>query len=294
MTIAPPDPIDNLTRINLNDMLNNFGWEHAPAGRWAAAILFRPAARRFARQMVAFDRDVATYGIQEGARRYLPQLTLGFTVAGQEHLPASGPLLVVSNHPGMADTLLLFASLPRPDLRVVAADRPFLQALPAVSRSLIYVPESLAGRVPVMREITAHLRRGGAILTFPAGEIEPDPAVLPGAAASLASWAESTAFFVRANPDLTIVGAVVSRVLAPRATFHPLTRLRRAQKDRERLGATLQLAANTLFRWLRPPSQVTYTPPLAASALAPLHDPQAITQAVTDHIRPYIEAAAKS
>jgi hypothetical protein len=108
----------------------------------------------------------------------------------------------------------------------------------------------------------------------------------------LSDWSESIGIFARAVPDLSIVGAVVSHVLVPQATYHPLTRLRRQKKDRESLGATLQLIANTLFPWLWPViPEITYTPPLEATSLASLRDPRAITYAVKEYMRPYIEAA---
>ena len=93
---------------------------------------------------------------------------------------------MLANHPGMTDTVALLAALAgRPDLRVIAGDRPFLRALPHVARSLILLPEGGGAHLPVLRAAIAHLQQGGALLTFPAGCIEPDPATFgraPGAA----------------------------------------------------------------------------------------------------------------
>ncbi len=118
-----------------------------------------------------------------------------------------------------------------PDLRIVAAQRPFLEALPNVTRQLIFVPEQDGQRMGVVRAVVSHLRLGGAILTFPAGQIEPDPISMPGAVESLASWSESIAIFSRLVPEVKIVVAIVSGVLWPAATQSPITRLRRQQKD---------------------------------------------------------------
>jgi hypothetical protein len=139
----------------------------------------------------------------------------------------------------------------------------------------------------------SRLQSGGAILTFPAGHIEPDPAVLPGAVVSLDSWSPSMALFIRKVPETLIVGVVVSHVLAPQATFHPLTRLRRTRLDRERLGASIQLIMHILFPDLWPvTTEITFTPPLPAACLAELRHPQDMTRAVTDYIRPYMAAAS--
>ena len=285
--------LEYMTCINLDDMLVSLGWQNWKIGRSMANIVFRVPARRLARQVIEFDDEVGRLGLQEGSRRVIPAFIKGLRVAGLENIPRSGPLLVLSNHPGLTDTLALFASLSRPDLKVVGTERPFLQALPALTCYLIYVPEQSQGRMQVMRSMLGVLRGGGAILTFPAGGIEPDPAVIPGAVASLDAWSESIAIPVRMVPELNIVVAVVSHVLAPQATYHPLTRLRRQKKDRERLGATIQLVAHTLYPRTWPVvTEITFTPPLPGASLVTLHEPQVITRAVVDYARSYVAAAS--
>lgn len=285
--------LDLLTRVNLDDLLVSLGWERSTLGRSAASILFRRLARQFARQVIDFDEQVSRHGLQEGSRRTLPAFLKTLHIEGQENIPASGPLLILANHPGMADTLALFAALPRPDLRVIGNDRLFLRALPAVSNHLIFVPEQKQGRMQVLRAMVNQLRCGTAILTFPAGQIEPDPVVIPGAVGSLETWSESLAVPIRLVPELTIVIAVVSSVLAPQATYHPLTYLRHHKKDREHLGAAIQLFTNILVPNIWPVhAGITFAPPLPAAALAYLHDPRAITQAVIEYARPYVSGAA--
>jgi 1-acyl-sn-glycerol-3-phosphate acyltransferase len=168
-------------------------------------------------------------------------------VEGRENVPADGPLLLVANHPGLADALALFATVPREDLRVVAAERPFLAALPNTSRYLIPVSEaSHPKRFGAVRIATRHLKGGGAILTFPGGKIEPDPAVLPGAIQALERWSESLDLFARLVPDLTVVPAVVSGVLSPTALRNPLIFVRRRPRDREWLAASIQMMTPAL------------------------------------------------
>jgi 1-acyl-sn-glycerol-3-phosphate acyltransferase len=286
--------LENLTRINLDDMLVSLGWQNWKMGRSIARIAFRVPARRLAGQVLEFDNNVSHLGLNEGSRQILPAFVNGLLVAGQENIPRSGPLLVLSNHPGLADSLAMFSALPRLDVKVVSADRPFLRALPAVNRYLIYVPEQNADRLQVIRSMLDVLRRGETLLTYPAGQIEPDPGVIPGAVEALADWSESIAIPVRMVPEVNIVVAVVSHVLVPQATYHPLTRLRRQKKDRERLGAAIQLAVHTLFPKIWPViTQITFTPPLPGADLAVLHEPRAITQAIVDFARPYVAAASQ-
>ena len=275
-----------LTQINIHDFLASFGLENLRFGRTALETLCWLPARRFARQMAAFDHKVSMLGLGEASRSLLPGYTRRLERRGQENIPAAGPLLVLSNHPGMSDTLVLFASLPRLDLRAIAAERPFLKNLAAVSQRLIFVSDDPGQRMGVVRAGVAHLRQGGALLTFPAGEIEPDPACLPGALESLESWSESITIFARLVPELVIITAIISGVLWSRAMRHPLTRLRRAQPDRERLGAALQVLAQMLLPSYRPVApRVTYGAPLRLADYPARGNPEVLLQAIQGQAR---------
>jgi putative hemolysin len=172
-------------------------------------------------------------------------MTAGLRVAGLEHIPAEGPVLILSNHPGMTDTVALFSSLAsRPDLRVIALDRPFLRALPHVAQQLIFLTDEASGPMAAVRAGARHLKEGGALLTFPAGEIEPDPATFGRRRAvnALRNWSGSYALFARLVPHTQFVPVLVSHVTSPEAQRHPLTLLRRTAHDKEKLAAALQVA----------------------------------------------------
>jgi hypothetical protein len=155
---------------------------------------------------------------------------------------------------------------------------------------LIYIPEGSQGRLEPLRAAAAHLRSGGAMLTFPAGKIEPDPAALPGALEALEGWIPSIGLFARLVPETQIVPVMVSGVLARESLAHPLTRLRRQRPDRERLAAAIQLAASVLKPEIwQVTVRIRFAPPIPAAELAPLRDPQAITDAITARIRPFLE-----
>jgi len=286
--------IDQITRINVYEFLVSFGMQHISSLRVVLDGLLKPAARRFAEQVVIFDQWVGSLGLQTAAQTFLSGYVAGIEVSGQDRIPAEGPVVILSNHPGMADTLALFSSIPRPDLKVVAQERPFLRALVQTSQRLIYVPENVDGRTEVIRSVAQHLRQGGAVLTFPAGRIEPDPGVMHGAAAALSQWSKSMALFVRMAPQALIIPAVVSGVVSARALHHPLTRLRRLPKDRERLAATLQILANALVPDLMPVRvKVTYGHGISAADLASLGSPETITQVIVDRVRGLMEAGSR-
>jgi 1-acyl-sn-glycerol-3-phosphate acyltransferase len=235
-----------LLDVNMDDICAALGWSGSSVLRAFAASVLRLPALRFAREMTAFDDEVRESGIRDAARRLLSDFARDVRVSRADRIPARGPVLLCANHPGMTDTLALLASIPRADLLVLAADRPFLRALPSAARTLIFIPDEKEKRLPAVRRAIAHLKAGGALLTFPAGKIEPDPAVLPGAVEALEHWSASSIVFLRFAPDCTVVPVVVSGVLARPAQGHPLIHVRRRGPDRERMAAMLQVLVHTV------------------------------------------------
>ncbi|MDM0052563.1 1-acyl-sn-glycerol-3-phosphate acyltransferase [Variovorax sp. J22R115] len=243
MTATASPLVETLTELNIVDLLDSMGLLrlHGTPLRH----LFRPAARRFARTAHEFDARVGEHGLAEGSAWLMGRMTAGIVTSGLEYVPPQGPVIILANHPGMTDTVALFTSLAsRPDLRVLASDRPFLRALPSVARQLIFLPDEEGGRMAVIRNAVRHLHEGGALLTFPAGEIEPDPATFgpQRAAASLQNWSSSYTLFARLAPRTQFVPALVSHVISPEAQRHPLTLLRRTARNKEKLAAALQVA----------------------------------------------------
>ena len=109
-------------------------------------------------------------------------------VVGLDHLPARGPLIVAANHQnGLIDPMLLMAALPRP-LRPLAKSglfrhpiiAPFLhlaRALPVYRRQ--DAGSDTSGNALMFRAVGEALGHGGAILIFPEGVSQPEPALMP-------------------------------------------------------------------------------------------------------------------
>lgn len=282
--------LETLTRINLRDMLDNFGLSGLRTGRGLLESLFWPPAERFARQVIHFDERVGAAGLRQASAEMLQPYIRALDVAGAGAIPPSGPVVFASNHPGMVDTLACFSSIPRDDLRAVSADRPFTRALPNIDRRLIHVSEQASERLLAVRQVVRHLRQGGAVLICPAGRIEPDPVCMPGAADALAGWSDSLGLFIRQEPRAAVVPTVVSGVILPSTLRSPLTRVRRTQRDRERVAATLQLLLQTLAprrHGLR--VRVEFGAPLAGADLAALGDAAAVARAVTGRVKEMID-----
>ena len=275
-----------LARVCAEDLIGAFGLGGLGPGaiRSFLHLISSVPARRLAEQVATYDDIVGEAGLPAGGSWALEQMAREVMVEGAEEVPRSGPLLVVSNHPGLADAVALFASMPREDLRVIAAERAFLSALPNTSEALITVPDSPNGRSKAVRAAARHLRAGGAVITFPGGRIEPDPAVLPGAVEALGAWSGSVDLFARLVPGLTVVPAVVSGVISPAALRSPVALLRRDPGDRRWLSATLQMLVPTL-RDVTP--RVGFGPPLTTG------EEEKISHRTVEEARRLIEHAGR-
>ena len=255
--------IKTLTEVCIDDLLDALGLSRLRRSRRPLKLLIRIPGRRLARQIATYDEIVGKFGLSAGGEWALERMTRRLKVEGGERVPRDGSLLLVSNHPGLSDAVALFASIPRPDLRVVASEWPLLDVLPNTSRHLFTITERPARRLGAVRAAARHLRGGGALLNFPAGRMEPDPAVMPGAVEALGRWSANVDLFARLAPNLTIVPVVVSGVLSPAAFGNPLTRLRRTEEDRRWLASNLQMLVPAL-RNVSP--RVTFGPPIRDSA----------------------------
>ena len=272
--------LERLTQLCVDDLISAFGLGGTSRGRAVMESISRIPARRLARQILTYDTIVGESGLGTGGAWALKRLSRDSNIEGRENVPRGGPLLLVSNHPGLADAVALFAATPRDDLRIIAADRPFLEVLPNTSRYLLTIREIPAGRSGVVRAAARHLRGGGAVLTFPGGRIEPDPAVLPGAVEALDRWSSSADLFARLIPKLVVVPVVVSGVISPSALRNPLIHVRSSRRDREWLAATLQVLVPALRNV---DARVAFGSPIRA-------EPGAVGDAVIEQVRRLMES----
>jgi hypothetical protein len=247
--MKPPHAIAvELRRALSTDILEAVGLPPGSPLRAVFSPLVWPPAHLFARLAAEFDRHVAQSGLIEAVRWVLPRFVDGVHALGTENIPAAGPLVIASNHPGTYDGLVIASCLPRDDLKIVVTDRPFLRGMHGSFPHLIYTPRDTEGRMGVVREAVRHLREGGSLLVFARGKVEPDPAVVPGAEEALGDWSPSVPLFLRRVPGASLVVTIVSGVLAPSALRHPVARLREGWPARQLLAEVVQISQQMLLR----------------------------------------------
>ncbi|TDU72973.1 putative hemolysin [Prosthecobacter fusiformis] len=97
--------------------------------------------------------------------------------AADFEFPQSGPLIIIANHPyGILDPVLVahYAAQHRPEVKVMTNS--MLAAFPALRPHIIPVnpfggEEAARSNLGAMKEAIKHLKAGGALVIFPAGEV---------------------------------------------------------------------------------------------------------------------------
>ena len=246
--ISQAEEIHALTETLIYELVNAFALPRGDPANRLISLIFGKAARATAEVGIGLDCAVAEGGLPAGARWLLPRFVKSHSACGVENIPATGPLVIASNHPASIDSIVISAHVNRPDYKVIIGDIPFFERLPHVRQKSIFAPDSnnTAGRMQVMRESIRHLRSGGALLIFPRGSIEPDPAFMPHPDAEFDHWSRSLEIFLQRVPQLQILITIASGVISPSAMHHPITLFRKNRPDRQRLAFFYQLARQML------------------------------------------------
>ncbi len=259
--------IEALRRSILDDIFKDF--EHSR--KWIRKVLqpfVWPSATRFAGISARFDATVARAGFREAMRELLYDVVNEVMLYGAERVPPEGPLLIISNHPGSYDSLAIAASLPRDDLQIIATDFPLLRSLPYTSEHLIFMDPHCGANVSTARRAIRHLRSGGAVLVFPRGRVEPDPAVLPGAEEAVRAWSPSVELFLRKAPETKTQVTIVSGVLSPVFLRNPLIKLWQGLRDPQMIAEVTQLLVQMLHaKWVQLTPQISFGMPKSVDEL---------------------------
>jgi hypothetical protein len=245
-----------LARSLVADIVGGFGLPRTELFKSLFWTLFRVPMVRFAAIGLTFDRLIGEGGFPKASQWALTNWCRRVTARGTENIPAEGPLLIVANHPGTYDALVVFSQVGRRDIRWISTEIPFLDKLPHVHDHVIFTSKHNAlKRMSTMRTAIRHLQAGGALLYIGAGFIEPDPAVYPGAAEHIEGWLTGIEFFFQHVPGLRIMPAIVSGVISPRWARSPLAWLRRGDVDKRRLVGFGQVITQLFI-----PGRLMFTP----------------------------------
>jgi len=236
-----------LSESLITEIFNALGLSRTGWARRSFGPLFRKATDRLSEIGMTFDRLVQREGFTRAAGWALTNWCTGVTARGIEQVPPRGPLLVVSNHPGTYDALVICSQLRRDDVRIVASDIPFLMELPHARQQFIFISRIAHDRMRGFRVAMRHLRQGGALLIYGSGYIDPDPDISGEAVEHIERWSPSLEMFLRLVPETKVLLTLVSRVVSAGWARSPLTWMQREPKYRRRLAEFGQVLQQLLF-----------------------------------------------
>jgi len=288
--ITPPE-VRQIAQAVLLDISRHF---HFDQDAWWYPILHKAALlpiRRFAHLMRKYDLRVHAQGLWKAARGLLAHFTDGWEISGGEKLPKEGPLLIACNHPGAADSIAVLAAIERPDVHLLAFERPILLALPNTSRHMLYFDEYNPDRLGLMQKLIGLLRQGEAVLMFPRGTVEPDPARYHGALDSLKHWSNSLGLFLSRVPETMFQLILTQNVLTPQAWNNPIAKLGKTIRQRHQIGMILQGVIQGMLEWWKIPVRMTLPPPVSAIQLDRNLDPRKINIEIEAHVSGEMEKA---
>ena len=210
--------------------------------------LFHVPARRMSEFLVELDGNIAKIGWNAAIKQFLGKFVTEVRIQGADRVPQHGALMVAGNHPAAFDIVILVAAIQREDLKIIISDIPIIQLLPNIAMHCIPVPYHIPARYQTVRDSIEHLENGGTLFIFPRGNVEPDPAVSPGAEESLAGWSDSVERFLRRVPQTQTVIAISSGMLSAKWFKNPLIRLWKKYEQRQKVAEIFQIASQVITR----------------------------------------------
>ncbi len=277
---------DSLTKILLEDIKTSANLGGRRIISWMIDTFGYRSAGRLADLLARIDEQLPESSLQETAERTVNTLADGFIVDSQGKIPAEGPLLVVANHPGLIDILGVLAVLKREDIKVVAQQKGFMHVLRNINRHMLTIEPDSTFKLSAIREIIRALNEGMAVVIFPKGQLEPDPALMDGAIESLQGWSDSIGVFLNKVPETALLPVLVSGVVTERAFNSRFAQIGWNQKRRHQFAMARQFLAQRVSRdpaW-KIPLQIDIGRPKLPAELSPDLDPRKLNLAMIEEM----------
>jgi hypothetical protein len=242
------DELTHLSHSLVVELAGSIGFRNSRLVQSIIWPIFKPVTDRLAQIGLSFNRDTREVGFAKAMGNALQIFVSSVKALGNETFPPDGPLLVLSNHPGTYDSLVIASQLRRDDLNFISGDIPFLRNLPQAYSHFFCISEQHNDRTIAARKAIRHLQAGGAMLVYGFGHSDPDPAVYNDAEADIDKWVPSIDLFLKVVPQTRILICMVSHVVARNWRQSILYNLRKNTIDRRRLV----MFGQVMYQLLRP------------------------------------------
>ncbi len=236
----------------------------------------------FAKKADEYDQRINQDGLSTATQWFLTQFVSEVNITGRENIPEQGPLLITPNHAGGVDFLSVMASIPRNDFRLIANEHAIISPTQYLPEYLLFTGSKANDRTAVIYSILKQLNKGHAVVVFPAGLLEPDPKLIPGAQEHLYHWSPSLGIFVKKIPDLKILPVVIGGTVSGKLYNMFFSRVRKSIKQRTKTTILIQYMVTLAFSKRFPVTlDVTIGKPIDAKQLTTYQDnPRGITQEI--------------
>ncbi|MDD4577916.1 MAG: hypothetical protein PHS75_05115, partial [Anaerolineaceae bacterium] len=174
---------------------------------------------------------------------------------------------------------------------IVAQQKGFMRVLRNINRHMLTIEPDSTFKLEAIREIIRALNEGMAVVIFPKGQLEPDPALMDGAVESLEGWSDSIGVFLNKVPETLLLPVLVSGVVTERAWRSRWAKLGWNQKRRHQFAMARQFISQRFSKkseWKRP-LQIDIGQPKLPKDLDPNLDPRQLNQAVRQEMRNLLE-----
>lgn len=276
------DKISQIHEAGIQEALENF---HLPF-RFMETIL-RPIInsplKRLANLIDEYDQRIDLYGLDIATQWFVNHFVSSLTLKGLENIPEEGPLLITPNHAGGIDFLTIMAAMKRKDFRVIANEHAIISPTTFLPDYLLSIGDDPDDRSAIIFSVLEALKTGHAVLVFPAGLLEPDPKIIPGAQEHLDTWSPSLGIFVKKVPNLKILPAVIGGTISPDIYNSFVPKRRSTVKKRAKTTLLIQYL-NQLARpgKTKMDIEVVFGEPIDCSQLPAKEHPEVILKTIVE------------
>lgn len=260
--------IHALSEYLLDEIVLAFGLKNTPGTHGLFRFFLSKLTNRVASICMETDQIIAVKGFPAATGWMASHWVRQVTSRGSSFVPSDGPLLIVCNHVGAYDILVVPAQINRKDIKIIASASPFFMKLPHASEHMIYASHDAGNRMSAARQAITHLQGGGSLLLFGTGVIDPDPDVYQNANEEIGSWSPSIDLFLRQVPETKVLISIVSGIVLSKWAHSPLTFLREIPWQKRRIAEYGQVLDQLIFT--RKPNitpSISFAPPITVEVL---------------------------